>query len=194
MVGNTPNYNKIDVLRCFLRLNEGTGRLDLAKELELGEGTVRTILGILKSKKLLSSNKKGHFLSKNGKGIFVKIIQSISAPKTFTAKTLYPEYKKIVVHVKDAYFLKQIYKLRDIAVRNGAEGTIILRFENGLYAPESGIRQDFGKLEEQFDLKNGDVLVIGFSNNKRDAENGALSIAVELSSALKKFIKKLSKG
>ena len=66
MVGNIPNFTKIDALRCFLRFNKNIGRQDLAKDLELGEGTVRTILEILKAKKLLDSTKRGHFLSKKG--------------------------------------------------------------------------------------------------------------------------------
>ena len=191
MVGNIPNYNRVDILRCFLKLSWGIGRQELAKELALGEGTVRTILGILKSKKLISSNKKGHFLSKKGSDMLYEIMLSVSMPKAVTAKTLYPEYKKVGVHIKNAPALKEIYKLRDIAVKNGAEVALILKFQNRLYAPEAGIEQDFEKLEEHFDLRNGDVLIIGFSDNKRYAENGALSIAVELSSVLKKFIKKL---
>ena len=191
MVGNTPNYYSIDVLRCFLKLGRNFGRQGLASELELGEGTIRTILGILKSKKLLSSTKKGHFLSRKGREIFDDITQSISVPKAFTAKTIYPEYKKIAVHIKNAPALKETYRLRDIAVKNGAEGAVILKFKDRLYAPEDDVRQNFGKLEEQFDLINGDVLIIGFSNGKKDAENGALSVAAELSGALKKFIKKL---
>ena len=191
MVGNIPNFNRMDILRCFLRLSRNMGRQKLAKELELGEGTIRTILDILKSKKLLSSTKKGHFLSKKGSHEFDKIIQSVGVPELIAAKMFYPEYKKIGVHIKNAPALKEIYKLRDIAVKNGAEVALILKFEDRLYAPEAGIRQDFGKLEEQFDLRNGDILIVGFSNNKRYAENGALSIAVELSGALKKFIKKL---
>ena len=191
MVGNISNYNSIDVLRCFLRLGSNMGRQELAKELELGEGTIKTVLGILKSKNLISSAKKGHFLSRKGSHELDNIIKSISAPKAFTSKEIYPEYKKIGVHVKNANPLGQIYRLRDIAVKNGAEGAIILKFEGRLYAPEAGIRQDFEKLEEQFDFRKGDVLIVGFSNDKRGAENGTLSVAVELSSALKKFIKKL---
>ena len=66
MVGNIPNFTKIDILRCFLRLNKNISRQELAIELELGEGTIRTILNILKSDKFLESTKKGHFLSKKG--------------------------------------------------------------------------------------------------------------------------------
>ena len=53
MVGNIPNFTKMDILRCFLRFNKNIGRKDIARELELEEGTVRTILKILKSKRLL---------------------------------------------------------------------------------------------------------------------------------------------
>ena len=50
MVGNTPNFSKYDVLRCFLRLEKEIGRQELAKELSLGEGTIRSILDILKKR------------------------------------------------------------------------------------------------------------------------------------------------
>ncbi|MBI2656169.1 hypothetical protein HYX03_00330, partial [Candidatus Woesearchaeota archaeon] len=52
MVGNIQNFTKLDILRCFLRFNKNTGRQELSRKLELGEGTVRTILNTLKSKKL----------------------------------------------------------------------------------------------------------------------------------------------
>ncbi|MBI2652696.1 hypothetical protein HYX00_04490 [Candidatus Woesearchaeota archaeon] len=188
MVGNIPNFTKIDILRCFLRFNKNTGRQELAKELELGEGTLRTILKLLKSKKLLDSTKKGHFLSEKGTETLNQIYEYINAPKYLTIKSLYPNFKKIGILIKNPSNLRELYKLRDIAVKNSAEGALILKFENKLYAPESDFEQDYRELESYFDLKNNDVLVIVFSNEKRHAENGALAIAIELNDALKKFI------
>ena len=188
MVGNIPNFVKTDILRCFLRFNKNLGRQELARELELGEGTIRTILNILKSKKLLDSTKKGHFLSKKGQETLNQINDSISMPRNITAQNLYPSSKKIGVIVRNIANLKEIYKLRDIAVKNRADGAIILKFENKLYAPESDYEQDYKELEKYFDFKNGDVLVIAFANSSKDAENGALSIAIELTNPLKKFI------
>lgn len=188
MVGNIPNFTKIDILRCFLRFNKNTGRQELAKELELGEGTLRTILKLLKSKKLLDSTKKGHFLSEKGTETLNQIYEYINAPKYLTIKSLYPNFKKIGILIKNPSNLREVYKLRDIAVKNSAEGALILKFENKLYAPESDFEQDYRELESYFDLKNNDVLVIVFSNEKRHAENGALAIAIELNDALKKFI------
>ena len=188
MVGNQPNYSKMDILRCFLRLGRNTSRKELAKNLKLGEGTTRTILDILKSRKLLDSTKKGHFLSRKGTRMLEMISNNISVPKKLGIKEIYPEYIKFGVRVRDVKNLRNLYNLRDTAVKNGADGAVILKFENKLYVPESGENYRYEELEKIFEFKNNDILVVGFSHNKRAAENGALSIAVELSSILQKFI------
>ena len=188
MVGNIPNFTKIDILRCFLRFSKNIGRQELAKNLELGEGTVRTILEILKSNKLLDSTKKGHFLSKKGSEALNEIYKLIIYPKDITTKSVYPDLKKMGILVRNVSNLKELYKLRDTAIKNGADGAIILKFEHKLYAPESDYEQDYREMEKYFEFANGDVLVVAFSNEKRNAENGALAIAVELSNSLKKFI------
>ena len=188
MVGNIPNFTKIDILRCFLRFSKNIGRQELSRDLELGEGTIRTILGILKSKKLLDSTKKGHFLSKMGFEMLSQICKSITIPKDVTIDTLYPYFKKVSVLVRNIQSLKELYKLRDIAVKSGADGAIILKFDKKLYAPESGYEHDYKELERYFDFKNNDVLIIAFSNKSKNAENGALAIAIELSDFLKRFV------
>ena len=188
MVGNIPNFTKIDILRCFLRFNKNISRNELSKELELGEGTVRTILEILKSKKLLDSTKKGHFLSKEGHEELKKVNECVSLRKNVIAQNLYPNFNKVGILVKNASSLKELYKLRDIAVKNGADGAIILKFKDRLYAPESDYKQDYSELEKYFDFKVNDALVIAFSGENRKAENGALAIAIEISKVLKKFV------
>lgn len=190
MVGNIPNYTKYDVLRCFLRLGRNIGRRELSKESGLGEGTIRTILDILKSKNLLDSTKKGHFLSKGGIGELNRILDNIEMPKTIETRVVYPEYKKIAVLLKKSDELKEVYRLRDVAVKNRAEGALVLKFENKLYAPESDFKGDFSELNNYFEFKKGDVLIIAFSGELRNAETGALAVAVELNDALKKFIYK----
>ena len=188
MVGNIPNFTKIDILRCFLKCNKNISRKELAKDLELGEGTIRTILEALKSKNFLDSTKKGHFLSKRGNELLNELNECISIQKNVALQNLYNGSEKSAVIVRNAENLKQLYKLRDIAVKNWAEGAIILKYQNKLYAPESDYEQDFKELEECFDFRDNDVLIIAFANEKRSAENGALAIAVELNNTLKKFI------
>lgn len=188
MVGNLPNFTKIDILRCFLRFNKNAGRQELARELELGEGTIRTILEALKSKGFLDSTKKGHFLSSKGHEALIQIYNSVSIPKEVIVQDIYPNSKKVGVLVRNVQRLKELYRLRDIAVKNGADGAIILKFEGKLYAPESDYEQSYEELENHFDFKNNDVLIIAFSNKRKHAENGALAIAVELNYNLKRFI------
>lgn len=190
MVGNTSNFSRIDVLRCFLRFVKETGRQELAKDVELGEGTIRTILGTLKSKKLLDSTKKGHTLSKKGNKALADILKNISMVKKAAIKSIYPDAKKVAVLVRNAPSLKGLHKLRDIAVKNGADGAIILKFDGKLYAPESNYGKGFKELEKLFDLRKNDALVVCFSYDLKSAENGALAIAAELKHSLKKFINK----
>ena len=120
--------------------------------------------------------------------ILNQIYEILSTPRNVAMRHLYPDFKKIGVIVRNASNLKELYKLRDIAVKNGADGALILKFENRLYAPESDYEQDYKELEKSFDFRNGDVLIVAFANDKRNAENGALAIAVELSNFLKRFI------
>ena len=191
MVGNIPNFTKIDILRCFLKLGKSTGRKDLAHELGLGEGTVRTILNVLKSKKLLDSTKKGHFLSKKGNEMLNYILEFISIPKSISINNIYPEFKKVGIVAKGISNLKGLYKLRDTAVKNGAEGAMILRYHGKLYTLESEIEHDFKELENSLELHNNDVVVIAFSNDSRHSEIGALAITAELNDSLKKFINEM---
>ena len=188
MVGNTANFSKIDILRCFLRFIKNTGRQELAKELELGEGTVRTILNSLKSRNLLDSTKKGHYLSSKGNKLLEEILKGIIEVKDTSIKSIYPNAKKVAVLIRNAPSLKGLHKLRDIAVKNGADGALILKFKGRLYAPESSYEQDFRELEKLFDLRDKDAIVVAFSYDRKSAENGALAIAIEMKDSLKKFI------
>ena len=190
MVGNIPNYTKYDILRCFLRLSRSIGRQELSRELGLGEGTVRTILESLKSKNLLDSTKRGHFPSKDGVSELRKIISNIDGPKIIDSKDIYPEYKKICVLLRKSRELREIYKLRDIAVKNLAEGALILKFNNKLYAPDSEYKGNFDDLKNYFEIKNGNILIIAFAEEAKDAETGALAVGVELNDALRRFINK----
>ena len=54
-----------------------------SKILDLGEGTIRAILDILKKNKLLESNNKGHYLSAKGNIVVKKIKNKNSTINTY---------------------------------------------------------------------------------------------------------------
>ena len=83
MVGNIANFTKIDLLRCLLKIEKPVSRSFLAKSLELGEGTIRSILDILKSKGYIESNNIWHYLSKTVFKFVEKLKDSITLKKIY---------------------------------------------------------------------------------------------------------------
>jgi len=186
MVGNTPNYTKFDVLRCFLEIDVNISRASLAKKLSLGEGTLRTILNILKKKGILDSDRQGHHLSPEG----IKLKNTISSLvriKKAESKTLYPQYKKVALLIKNAGEISVGYELRDIAVRNGAVGAMLILYKNGLVLPQF-TKFELDEFKKLYDYENGDLLVVTFAESYKEATNAALAVATAVSKKLEKLL------
>lgn len=186
MVGNLPNFNSFDVFRCFPMIEGKISRAGLVEKLGLGEGTVKTILDILKDRKLIESTNKGHVLSNKGKNVLQNILEIINVPKKVVSKNLYPNFAKTGIVVKKYSRNKKIHVLRDIAVKEGAEGALIFDYDNKLRLRE--YKADFSYLNNLFDLEKNNVLIVTFAKNSRIAENSALAIAFEMNNKLKSLI------
>ena len=189
MVGNLSNFTKIDILRCLLKIEKPVSRAQLSETLDLGEGTIRAILDILKKNKLLESNKQGHYLSKQGDSIVKKIISTINIKK-IDLNNIFPDKKKIALHIKNPDKVDKPYILRDEAVKNGADGALILNYDKKLILSDSGYNQDFSGIESKFILKKNDIVVITYSDSYKLAEHGALAVAIALNSDLKNLMQK----
>src|SRR3989344_31172 len=191
MVNNIANYTKHDIARVFLNLEDKKGRKDLSKKLEIGEGTLRTILDILKQKKLIESRQQGHQFSKKGEKLCRNILKIIDVPKA-TSTSFYPGKKQVGVLLKNKKDIKVGIEKRDAAIRLGADGAIILKYNQKLYLPEFDYKSDdFKKLEEQFVLKNNNILIITFSDTLRFAEISAIACAAEINKDLKELIENI---
>ena len=84
------------------------------------------------------------------------------------------------------------YKVRDIAVKNGAEGAIILKYDKRLYGTEGDSEFDYAEIEKYFELGKGDVIVLSFADSYSTAEDSALAASSEINAVLKSFINRLS--
>lgn len=197
MVGNIPNYNKYDVLRVFLAVDEEKSRAELAKNLGLGEGTVRTILDILKSKKIITSSKKGHGLSDQGRELRIEFHKQIGTIKPLNLKELNPLFKEAVI-VKKIDTKKKHFELRDVAIRNHAGGVLILEYDKELEIPSSDVDffKDFRKSYEEilntFDINPGNTLVVVFAKSTANAKNALLAVAAEMNIKVQKILKSIS--
>jgi predicted transcriptional regulator len=184
MVGNISNFTRIDVLRCFLALNDHLSRQELCRKLDLGEGTVRTILNILKDKKLISSTRKGHSLTDKGNKVKKQIMMSITLPKKLPI-SLYKDFQKIGVIVRDVYPNTVTIEKRDTAVKNGAEGCLIFSDDFDLLI--FSLKQNFEELRKFLQPEKGDIVVVTFAHSRKWAEISALAVAIELNKELKEI-------
>jgi len=73
---------------------------------------------------------------------------------------------------------------RDEAIKVGTDGATVLVFEDGeLVLPEDlgGVEEEVGsELLDNFELSDGDVVIIGTGNSVLDAERGAWAAADSL--------------
>lgn len=189
MVGNLSNFTNIDILRCLLKIDKPVSRSQLSKTLDLGEGTIRSILDKLKKTKLLESNNKGHFLSAIGNNLVKKIKDDIDM-KVITLTNFYPNKKKTAIHIRDPKKIGKTHILRDEAVKNGAEGAIILYYDNKLKVFDSDYEQDFSELENKFDLGKNDLLIVAYADSYKLAEHGAFAVVIHLDKNLRDIIEK----
>ncbi len=190
MVGNISNYEDIDVLRVFLRVNGKTPRKELSEELCLGEGSVKSILNLLKKQRLLKSTKKGHFLGRKGVNLKEDIDKQISKIKKVKID-FFKGLKGGAILVRNSR--KEVnYKIRDIAIRNGAEAALLFEFKEKLFMPQC--EQDLfdvSQLEGLFDYSNGDVLVIVFAKEIMVVERALLNVSLGLSKKLDRIFNEL---
>ena len=178
----------INAIRVFVKLSVCTGRADVAKNLELGEGVTRRILEYLKEKNLIVSTNKGHKFTEKGISLINEVKKNLCLKKTLDLDQ-YNEYKNTVILVKDYNNKKLDYKIRDTAIRNGAQAALILvnQKEKLTFPDFEYDLNDFSKIDEAIKSENGDILIITFAEKQHIADISCLFAAYEVSACLGEF-------
>ncbi len=190
MVGNIANFMKIDLLRCLLRIEKPVSRAFLSKSLELGEGTIRSMLDILKNKGYLESNNIGHFLSEKG-NIIVKKIRGNIDIKQISKILMFPNKKIIAVKIRNPAKPINVVALRDEAVKNGAEGTVILKYDKKLRFYDSDYKEDLSEMENKLKVSKNDLVIAAYADSYKLAEYGAIAAAIRINKDLMDSLDKL---
>ena len=190
MVGNIANFMKIDLLRCLLRIEQPVSRAFLSKSLELGEGTIRSILNILKSKGYLESNNTGHYLSKNGIE-FVKEIKDNASIEKISGISLFPNKKIVAIKIKNPEKIANAVALRDEAVKNGSEGALILKYDKKLRFYDSDHKENLSEIENKLELSKNDWVIVAYADSCKLAEYGAIAAAISIDKELMNALNKL---
>ncbi|MCK5282498.1 MAG: DUF4443 domain-containing protein [Nanoarchaeota archaeon] len=186
MVGNKCNYDALDIIRVFLSIDGEKPRKELCHTTGLGEGSVKGILNLLKEKAIMDSSRKGHFLTRKGRRLRNEIRNEISEIKN--AKLgFFKGLKSAALVVKNSKS-RITYKVRDIAIRTGAEVALLFKFDKKLFMPQC--EQDLintSELDLLFDYSDGDILIVVFADNIKIVEKALLNVAVALNKKLSRL-------
>jgi len=163
------------------------GRKSLAALLNIGEGSTRTILNMLQEDGLITINKNGVTLTKDGLDTWKSVrmeIQPISVSELTIGKS------DCAVRVPGmAGNVKFGCEERDIAIKQGATGaTTLICSNNVLIFPGSYYLVDQkveNALRDCFDISDGDVIIIGTASDAEKAELGAVTAGLELMGGLR---------
>jgi len=193
--GRSPLFTEAHVLKALeeISVQKGVGRLKLSKELQLGEGAVRTLVKHLKNEGLIEVSKMGISLSECGRRVFSSLRAVVSEQVEVPSSSLTVGPLNVAVLVKGmADAVKYGLEQRDVAIMAGAKGATTLIFsKNKLIMPSAREGNVFkgnvavcNLLLSKLNPKEGDVLIIGSADEKIRAEFGAKMAALQLLKSL----------
>ena len=181
MKGPQRQFDEIHILRTLLILEKEKriGRKELVKKLDLGEGSVRSVLKYLMERNYLTSAvAKGHSLSKKGEQLVAKLHSFVLGPKIVDAKELTIGNKDVAVLVKNAAKnVKMGIDERDAAIKSGSLGASVLIFRNNdlKFPDQTKLNVKNKNLYKSFEFEEEDVLIIGTDNTYDKAEIAAIA-------------------
>ncbi len=182
------NKEKIDEIRVFVKVNEHPGRQDIANALDMGEGIVRKILDSLKNKNLVVSTNKGHKYTNKGIKLINYIKKNIKFKKNIDVGLFKNKFNTAML-INDHNNKKVDYKIRDIAIRNQANGAMLFRYIKGkLELPDCDYtNKAFEKLKREFNFNDGSILVMTFADDQVVADKSCVAAVRELSKCLERL-------
>lgn len=184
--GPSPTFSIFHIVHAIELIAEKIiGRSKLAEELEVGEGTVRTIIRRLKDTGLITISKTGCVLTDKGlrlwneyKTVFRKRVEIGKSELTIA------DYNFAILVKNCGDKVKSGMEQRDAAIMVGAKGATTIMFKKGrLIVPSvsNNIAKDFPRAANQvirlLQPEENDVIVIGSADSLGKAEYGTLAAA-----------------
>ncbi len=188
--GPLPAFNVLDLIR-FLRIlakSRCMGRGKIARKLDLGEGTIRTIIKRLSEENLIMRSRSGCSLTHKGEKFWSKIKEVL--PKIVEVKSnelTLAQYSVAVLVRGRAEKVKNGLEQRDAAVISGAKSAVTIVFKNNrLVIPgvSLDLKKDypiaFREIMHSIKPEENDVIIISSANTLKYAEYGALAAALSI--------------
>jgi len=189
--GPAPAYTPTHIIRLLLILDaeQTMGRISLSKRLGIGEGSVRTMIKKLVEMSIISVDAVGGcHLTDLGRSIVGDLKGVIVASSSVDLNEMGISLPSKAIQVRGLVIPDTSFtRLRDIGVRNGAEGMMIFVFRGDcirLPMMTEAVDKEYPKIsrgiKSSFKLKEGDAVLVAFSEDANLAEQGAFSAVLSL--------------
>jgi predicted transcriptional regulator len=182
--GRSPDFTQAHMLYVLILLkDQRIGRKQLAEELRLGEGTVRTMLNRLQDEELVEISRPGVTLSNKGQN-YLKSIQIVLKWKPLLGTEITVDAVNWAVLVRGASTRVRLgVEQRDQALIHGATGATTLVYHDSAWVLpglDEVVEDHILVSLSDFDPKEKDVAVIGSSGDGFTSAIGALAAAIAL--------------
>jgi predicted transcriptional regulator len=187
--GRPPSFAGAHVVKALEDIsdNRAMGRLNLSRDLCMGEGETRTLIRHLKNEGLIEVSRAGISLSAAGRKLLSSLRTLLSEQIEIPSTPLAVGPFNVAVRVAGMkgsvkYGLEQ----RDAAITAGAKGATTLVFtKNRLAMPGTGeeVSESDSRITDvlsKLRLNEDDVIIIGSADEKIKAELGVKTAALEL--------------
>ena len=182
--GGAPLFQSFHILKALWHIQQmqPLGRKDLAERLGIGEGSVRKLLSYLEERFWVSTTRQGISLSAAGTELLDDI--GLRAKEVHAGNITVGEIDFAIRLRGMAGKVSKGIEQRDEAMKAGASGATTLVFSKGKLQFSDGF--DVAKsdsraarvLMQDFEMAEGDVLIIGCSPEPELATDGAFAAAV----------------
>lgn len=182
---------KFILLLYMIKMEGPIGRYRLKEMLNLSEreGLVRRMLFDLKQKGFIRTFKSGSELTWKGEVLLEEISKQyeILNINEMDLKAFGIGPQSFIIHLQGQKILEPIVKLRDIAVKAGATGAVLLTYEKGALTVPTvyfNLALEYPTIAEKilkkFNLSEEDIIIICFSNDRWRALEGCLAVTMFL--------------
>ena len=171
----------------FCQAEQPIGRYQLGEELELGDGSIRSLVRLLRSRNLIEPlGRQGHQLSNEGRHYCRELSKVLIELVEVPASSFTVDNENIACHLRNrAQYLTDGLAQRDAAKQAGASGATTFYQGTNLDVITMPSNHDLAKTElerilPRLNLQLGDVIIIGSAQTRIVAQLGALAAALTL--------------
>ena len=183
------SYDMVHVFKTLQLIQERghVSRDILCEELELGDGSIKTLVRHLKMQDLIESNNAGTKMTDKGSSFFSELLTSIPSETSLSKCSItLGKYNHAILLKQMSSAIKSGIEQRDAAIKMGASGATTILFKNRKFVIP---RTDYDAIKNDYQLSkrlieglhpvDGDVIIIGSDNHsKKRAEFAAKNAAL----------------